>query len=135
MSYFVWDKSLDVSVQAMNEQHQVLIGMMNALYDKNQAGTAKAELISDAEALYTYVVKHFSDEEGYMTSIGFPGLAAHQKLHANLLGDLRGFIDAFASGADACFSAQFATFLNFWLATHIRGIDTKYGDYARSVVA
>jgi len=41
MAFFEWDKSLDVEVELMNQQHQTLIGMMEALYQKNEAGASK----------------------------------------------------------------------------------------------
>lgn len=132
MANFQWDASLDVGVEAMNQEHKILVGLMNSLYQKNQAGASKEELTAAAGELHAYVLKHFADEEEYMASIGFPALEAHKKLHANLLDELQKFLQAFQAGSETSISAEFETFLNFWLATHIRGIDYRYGDYAKS---
>jgi hemerythrin len=129
MAYFQWDNSLDVGIDAMNEEHKVLIGLMNALYEKNTQGADKNTLITAANALWDYVLQHFNNEERYMASIGFPNLEAHKKLHANLLTELQQFINNFKNGEATHLSKDFSTFLNFWLATHIRGIDFRYGDY------
>jgi hemerythrin len=128
--YFQWDSSLDVGVEAMNNEHKILISLMNDLYEKNAAGANKEELIQGASALWDYVIKHFADEEQYMASIAFPGIEAHKKLHANLLAELQQFIENFKNGNSSSLSKDFSTFLNFWLATHIRGIDFRYGDHA-----
>jgi hemerythrin len=131
MANFIWDTSLDVGVEAMNEEHKILIGLMNSLYEKNAAGASKDDLLASADELHAYVLKHFADEEAYMESVGFPGLQAHKQLHGNLLAELQTFFDSFKHGSDTSLSSKFSTFLNFWLATHIRGIDFIYGEHAK----
>ena len=135
MTAFVWDESLDVSVAEMNEQHRVLIGLMNILYSKNEQGADKSALLDSVEDLLRYVVQHFSEEEAYMAQIAFPNLEAHKTLHGRLLEDLHRFADAFKNSEEHKLSKEFALFLNLWLATHIRGIDTKYGRYAQTLKA
>ena len=135
MTAFVWDESLDVSVAEMNEQHRVLIGLMNTLYSKNEQGADKSALLDSVEDLLRYVVQHFNEEEAYMAQIAFPNLEAHKTLHGRLLEDLRRFADAFKNSEEHKLSKEFALFLNLWLATHIRGIDTKYGRYAQTLKA
>lgn len=127
MTYFEWDTSLDVNVQAMNDQHKKLIDLMNELQEKNEAGRGKQELIEAANALIAYTRKHFADEEQYMESIGYSRLESHKKLHENLLAELESRVEAFSAGQDPKLGDEFTTFLKTWLATHIRGIDTKYG--------
>jgi hemerythrin-like metal-binding protein len=133
MSFFEWDKSLDVSVEEMNEQHRTLIGFINAVFEKNFAGAPKAEIVKSIQELFSFVAKHFQDEEHYMASIKFPGLEAHKKLHGNLATDMTKLAEDFKNGPAEKISGEFSMFLKLWLSTHIRGIDTKYGDYARSL--
>jgi hemerythrin-like metal-binding protein len=127
MAFFEWDKSLDVGVAEMNQQHQALISLMETLYQQNLAGIPKAELLTTASELVNFVVKHFKDEEEYMRSKNFFGLEAHKKLHEHLLTDLANFVNDFSKGSNTKIGGEFITFLKFWLFTHIRGIDTKYG--------
>jgi len=127
MGYYQWDASLDIGVEAMNEEHKVLIGHMNTVYDKNMAKVPKEELEGSIQALFDYVIKHFADEEAYMASIQFPGLDAHRQLHDNLLTELKRHIEVFANSDATQVSEQFVMFLKLWLTTHIRGIDIKYG--------
>lgn len=127
MSFFEWDESLDVNVDSMNAQHKNLVNLMDALYTKNLAGVSKQELLNGLADLMQYVLKHFKDEEGYMESINFLGLETHKRLHQNLLNDLTIFVDNFKKSEAQQLSSEFIMFLKFWLSTHIRGIDTKYG--------
>jgi len=126
-----WDESLDVAVEPMNEQHRVLIDLMNTVYAKNSANAAKAEVETAIEDLMEYVVKHFRDEEAYMESMGFPGLDVHKKLHHNLLSELNRLLDGYKTEPANRIGNDFMVFLKFWLSTHIRGIDTLYGAHAR----
>ncbi|MDD2816602.1 MAG: hypothetical protein PHP00_12860 [Thiotrichaceae bacterium] len=77
-----------------------------------------------------YTRQHFREEEQYMGSLGFSGLEAHKRLHLNLLTDLTHFIEDFEQGSSDRISDDFTIFLKFWLSTHIRGIDTRYGQFA-----
>lgn len=127
MAYFEWDKSLDVGVEEMNQQHKTLIGLMDAVYQKNESGAPKQEIVGSIDNLVNFVLKHFKDEENYMASTNFPGLEAHKKVHGNLLTDISNLVDGFKNGTAEKLGTDFAIFLKFWLSTHIRGIDTKYG--------
>jgi hemerythrin-like metal-binding protein len=127
MAFFEWDSALDVGVAEMNEQHKTLIGLMEVLYQKNVAHHSKAELLTTTDELVNYVVKHFHDEEDYMASIQFPTLETHKQIHQHLMDDLGKLIEQFKKSHAEQLSNEFVMFLKFWLSTHIRGIDTKYG--------
>lgn len=135
MAFYAWDSSLDVGVEPMNQQHKILIGMMDALYVQNTNQTPKLQLIDSIDKLFGFVVKHFTEEEYFMASIGFPNLDAHKRLHQNLLRDLQTLGDDFKKSSDQKLSTEFTIFLKFWLSTHIMGIDTKYGVFAKQTGA
>ena len=65
------------------------------------------------------------DEEAYMASVNFAGLASHKLIHADLLktfSDHAGTIRA--NGGEV--PSGFLMFLKLWLTAHIKGIDMKY---------
>ncbi|MEN9461309.1 MAG: hypothetical protein RIS84_1329 [Pseudomonadota bacterium] len=130
MAFFEWDHSLDVGVEVMNQQHRILIRLMDTIYDKNTENAGKEELLKSIYAMVDYTRQHFRDEEQYMSSLGFSGLEAHKRLHLNLLTDLTRFVEDFEQGSIEKLSDDFTIFLKFWLSTHIRGIDTRYGQFA-----
>lgn len=130
MAFFEWDSSLDVGVEAMNQQHRELIGLMDVVYSKNREGVSKAELLNAIQAMMDYTRQHFREEEKFIASLGFSGLEPHKRLHLNLLTDLERFIEEFKNGDSQSIGDDFTIFLKFWLSTHIRGIDTRYGAFA-----
>ncbi len=129
MAFFEWDSALDVGVAEMNEQHKTLINLMEVLYQKNLESHSKAELITAIDNLVNYVVQHFHDEENYMASIQFPMLKTHKQIHQHLMDDLGKLIEQFKQSEITQLSGEFIMFLKFWLSTHIRGIDAKYGQH------
>ena len=129
MPFLNWDDSLDTGVTRMNDEHKVLIDLMNHLYDLNEVGSAKPTLQKAIQSLVDYTVKHFEDEENYMESIGFSGLKTHKIIHKQLLDKVTDFQRRFSDGHDTILGNEFFDFLRNWLIAHIKGIDIKYSDY------
>lgn len=134
MAFFEWDQALDVGVEAMNQQHRILIHFMDDVYSKNHENVEKAVLLNSIYAMMDYTRQHFREEENYMQSLGFTGLEAHKRLHLNLLADLTHFIQDFEHSSHEQISDDFTIFLKFWLSTHIRGVDTRYGQFAERLL-
>lgn len=128
MPLLEWDDSLDVHVDDMNDQHQVLLKMMNELYDGTAAGMTRIDAIDRLGKLFEYTVKHFKEEEEYMESIGYEGLKSHQLIHKNLIDRLTELANGFKDSTEEKLPADFFNFLKFWLSAHIKGIDMKYGE-------
>jgi hemerythrin len=127
MAYFKWNNELDINVDTMNEQHKILIGIMNDLYELNEEGASKAQLASTLDKLESYTRFHFNDEERLMESLDYEDIDRHKIIHKNLLAELYKHINKFHLDHDGL-SDDFFYFLRYWLSTHIRHIDRKYGN-------
>jgi hemerythrin len=125
-----WDNALDVGVEAMNKEHRDILDAMNVIFDAHEAGQ-RGEIINKHVArLGAVCVRHFADEERFMEDTGFPGLNTHRLIHEKLLQDLSSHAASIlAAGGTA--NEDFFGFLRRWLVAHIKGIDTKYGAYAK----
>lgn len=132
MAWYEWNKELDIHVTEMNDEHKVLIGLMNRLHEEMQTGKPKEALQKTFGELVTYTRRHFEDEEQYMYSINYPGLSTHKLIHAKLLNQLDGHYDAFQRGHGGV-GPQVFEFLKVWLNAHIKGIDMQYGEHSMSV--
>jgi hemerythrin len=134
MPIMCWNESLDVGVPAMNAEHQDILNAMNAIYDAHKAGESGGAINAQVARLGEICVRHFADEEHFMTAIGFPDLAIHRVMHAKLLEEFRDHAaDIEKAGGRA--NDAFFQFLKYWLSAHIRGVDVKYGRYANSTAA
>lgn len=131
MSQYRWDQTLDVGVEAMNDEHRILIDKMNIVYDLFAEGAAFNAQQTALDDLLAYAKQHFDEEEEYVASIQFEELGQHKIIHKMLLEKLGGERDkAVEAGA---IPESFFKMLSFWIVTHIKGVDTKYGAHAASL--
>jgi hemerythrin-like metal-binding protein len=132
MVWYEWSTGLDIHVSEMNDEHKVLIDLMNRLHEEAQAGQSKDVLQHTFHELVKFTRQHFQDEERYMYSINYPGLPTHRLIHAKLLSQLSGHYEDFCKGDGVVGPAVFE-FLKMWLNAHIRSIDIQYGEHSMSV--
>lgn len=130
--FFEWSPELALDVEAMDDQHEKLIGMMNRLSEQNDAGASRAELLEGLEQLARFTVEHFDAEEAYMQSIGYPKLERHKLIHGDLLKKLQEHVVKFRAG-DGRISRELLGFLKLWLGAHIKGIDRQYAEHGRGL--
>lgn len=129
MPIMLWDKTLDIGVEAMNRDHREILDVMNELFDAQGAGNSGTSINTLVARLGEVCTLHFSREEEYMRQTGYPGFVAHKALHEKLLTRYRDFATAIrTAGGNA--DAAFFNFLKFWLNSHIKGLDTKYAAHA-----
>lgn len=127
MGFLKWNDELDVGVDKFNSQHRTLISKMNDLYTVVENEGSKEEVLAALWTLGEYVVKHFKEEEEYFDSVGYVGSESHKIIHKKLLETYQGHVDTFKN-QNTTLGTEFFGFLKFWLTSHIKGIDTKYGD-------
>lgn len=124
----VWTKDLSVGVDSIDAQHQQLFKMADELFDAGKAGKSKEKVGELLNFLGAYTKQHFSDEEAYMKSINYPGLAEQQAAHKAFiaeLGKLQAEYDKSGSNISVIINAN--QMVVDWLTRHISGMDKKIG--------
>lgn len=80
-----WKKQFNIGVDSIDNAHRKLFSIVRKLIhlseDENNGPWACAEGI---KYFKNYAVKHFTDEETYMQSIGYQGYEMHKKLHDDM---------------------------------------------------
>lgn len=132
MSYFTWTNELDLGVDKMNDEHKVLIDLMNKLYDNDKRGANKAIITSDLEKLMSWTKEHFQHEEEFMESFNYPKINQHKLIHQKLIKDLTKHYEDYKAGSSPNLSEGFYSFLKLWLQAHIMGIDMQYGRHLQA---
>jgi len=134
MPIMTWDASLDVGVDAMNHEHQEILDAMNRIYDARAKGTTGPVIDNLVARLGAVTHRHFADEEAFMRKIGYPEFERHRTLHQRLLDQFNTHAQQIKAGGGVA-DDGFFNFLKFWLTSHIKGIDVKYGAHARGLAA
>ena len=128
MPYVLWDESLDVGVEAFNDDHRRLVGFINELHSGLVSGLGIAKMTHILEGLVDYTEKHFGREEKLMQEYGYPHYEKHRTAHQNLMAQVSDFKARLQSG-EKTFSLELMAFLKDWLINHIKGTDMVYRDF------
>ncbi len=130
LQQFVWNDKLMLGVGAMDDEHQILVGKINALIDAMSLQYIKADKIALYNAfkdLASYTREHFSHEEKFMETIGYPQLNSHKKIHEKLLEQVGRYGEQIERGT--LDDQKLISFLRNWLISHIMGVDMQYAHH------
>ncbi len=123
-----WNEKLSVGIEEIDEQHKVLVKLLNDLYgaiiQKNDAvviDNILAELVQ-------YTVVHFAVEESLMRIFDYPQYDEHRKHHLALTTQVLD-IQKKVKAREETVSMDLLNFLRSWLTNHIMIEDKHYGPY------
>jgi len=125
MSLVTWDETYSVRVKKLDEQHQKLFALLNALHEAMRHGSGQAAVREILQELATYTVTHFRAEEELMRKTDYQGFAAHQAEHQRFVAKVQQFTQDLEAGRNVS-SMQVVGFIKDWLAGHIRKADRSY---------
>ena len=125
MALVTRDQTYSVSVRRLDEQHQKLFALLNALHEAMRQGKGQAVVQDTLRELATYTVTHFRAEEELMRKTNYPGLAAHRAEHQRFVDKVNQFTQDLKAGGNVS-SLQVVGFIKEWLAEHIRRTDRSY---------
>ena len=125
---FHWSDSFNVNIQEVDEQHKVLVDLLNQLHHaiKDHRGKAASRHILDQLADYTRT--HFLLEESLMRVLHYPGLEIHKQQHEDLIKQIQE-LQHKLDYENVTITFELLHFLKNWLVKHILGTDKHYGPY------
>jgi len=129
-----WSSDLDVGVERMNDEHKNILELMNRIADAAEAGQRGPTVTTLIDKLDQVTIDHFRDEEAFMASINYEGLASHKLVHQSLLKKYGEFADRIHAD-NGELPHQFLEFLKLWLTAHIKGVDMNYSPKASMKLA
>lgn len=122
----VFDASFRTGITLIDDEHKVLFDIIGKIHE-----TIQKELVHDKfdaimdilDELREYTRVHFTDEENYMRSIGYEGLARQEILHQNFIDKLQELNLNDVDDNQEAYLYDFLTFLQNWLINHILKVD------------
>lgn len=122
----MWKESYRLGVECIDRQHMELFRMTDTLVQTAARGASAAECEEILHFLKQYVLEHFRDEEAYQASIGYAGLEAHKKEHAEFTRTIYQY-EARLRACDFSGSCmkELAGAVTAWLIYHVLDIDQK----------
>jgi hemerythrin len=126
MALITWTaEQYGTNVGFADDEHKVLFGLLNKLYDDATGGADRSVIGASLDALIAYVVDHFAHEEKEMDAKGYAGLAAHKAEHVALVGICADLQKKFHAG-EADVTDAVGQMVKGWLDSHIPTFDKAY---------
>ncbi|MCP3850939.1 MAG: hemerythrin family protein [Gammaproteobacteria bacterium] len=126
MSKFIeWSEELSVGIEEIDEQHKVLVGLINRMHVAIEEKHGSDVVISILSELADYTKIHFAVEESLMSILEYPGYQEHKDIHDELLEHVVELQKKVVSGK-LSISFELMHFLKSWLSKHILEEDMKY---------
>lgn len=125
--YMPWRQEYSVKVDSLDDQHKVLVQLINMLYKaklKNEPPKSYMDLV---DSLANYAISHFVYEEYQMERFGYPGFERHQPQHIEFISQVEQFLGEFKAGRKTL--DQLLEILRGWLANHILKEDMAYSSH------
>lgn len=122
-----WTEALSVKVDDMDNDHRILIDLINQLASAEKIGNRRiAESVLDE--LLNYAIDHFNREEQYLQQSGYPmpDLFAHKLQHAAFTESVQDIRWQYLHGFRPRINQEVLLFLRNWLSKHILVEDMKY---------
>jgi methyl-accepting chemotaxis protein len=120
-----WGKRYHIGINMIDEQHKVLVDLINQLYATFGRDNQKKQQKEVIRKLVEYTVWHFGNEEKIFKKIGYSDTPNHIVQHEKFIDKMKKFEQEVKDG-NAVVSFDIINFLKDWLINHILKIDTKY---------
>ncbi|MBF0584362.1 MAG: bacteriohemerythrin [Magnetococcales bacterium] len=125
-----WTDKLLVHIPSIDQDHQRLVALINALYNSSNRGEGRDDLGNILNELVNYTATHFKREEDAFVKTNYPDAAAHKALHGRFVDQVLAFQKQYHEG-EAYIDMKLLKLLREWLVDHIMAADTQYAKHLR----
>lgn len=123
-----WTSAWSIQVPSIDSQHRLLVSIIGQLQEAMLQGKARQTIVPLFGVLNQYTKFHFEYEEHLLEEHGYPGLEAHQRVHAGIISRLQALEDQYAAGRISA-GSPLMQFLRTWLMDHIGVHDRQYAPF------
>ena len=133
MKNIIWDETLSVEVDEIDEDHRRLVDLFNILSHSVAEGDATDYIEAVLEELISCTIWHFRHEERLMLKYKYEGFVEHKAEHRDLIDSVKELQQKFHK-ENKLLTNEDIEFLADWLTEHILGQDMKLGFYLMRVM-
>lgn len=124
-----WTPNMSVGVSVFDEDHKMLVNLVNELHDAIEAGHSHQVLGSIIDRLVDYARFHCSREELIFDQTGYPDSEGHRREHQALFHTAAAMQEKFKSDTSSRFALEVMNYMYGWLVHHIQGSDKLYAPH------
>jgi hemerythrin len=131
MASLIWNQTSTVGVQALDDQHGILLDALNELRLALLQGSELRAIRSMLSRVAELMRMHVESEDRLLALHGFPGLVAHRAEKQRLLARLEQFDIRFEQRQTPA-AYELVEYLRKWFTTHTSAEGRKYGQFLQS---
>ena len=124
MELLSWKTEYSVGIDAVDHEHQEMIGMINETYKELRGSKDPAAIEQFLGDIHMSISAHFALEERVMRQAEYGEYEAHKEDHESLLDQIRDLMDAFDENADEGLPLLQEQ-LSDWFGSHFATFDAR----------
>ena len=125
-----WKDSMLIGVEKIDAQHRKLVSAIDELMEACTKGQGRDRIEGTLAFAVDYAKEHFAYEEKLQAEKGFPGMAAHKRLHADFLKTVSKLVSEYKqTGPTVTLVGKLNKSLVEWVINHISTEDKKLGQH------
>jgi hemerythrin len=132
MATYIWDNSLSVGNNSMDDQHKELFRILNSLDEAIGHTEVELDVNSVIEDLEKYVTVHFKSEEALMSKASYSRLDIHVQKHDYFIEKIAMLKRDIEHGRPVS-ALDLLCFLAKWLRDHIMTEDKQYEEAVKGL--
>lgn len=84
MPFLTWSTEFEFGISEIDSQHHNWLDILNRFYDHLEGKNMKEHLLTLIDEAIDYTHYHFSEEEKFMTRIGYPAIDEQKSMHKEI---------------------------------------------------
>ena len=133
MKELIWNDTLSVEVDEVDEDHRRLVDLYNILNHAVEDNDKPDYIEAVLEELISLTIWHFRHEERLMIKFDYEEFEDHKAEHQDLIESSRELQDKFRSQGKQLTNEDIE-YLEIWLTRHILTTDMRLGTFLNSVM-
>ncbi len=121
----LWDDRFLLGIEEIDKQHKELVKLLEEFGKMLAKGDRQSAIDFLLSKVKDYIEFHFTYEEAFQESIGYPELEQHKKAHQIFVKEYEKVLELLNKGDEKAVR-ELNAFLIGWLFTHIDKTDRKY---------
>jgi len=126
----VWKAQYSVNHTGLDGQHKELFRLAAQVYGLDANAATKSKIRELLNSFFSYMKKHFSEEEEYMRIIGYPDIEEHRVQHQEIINSFNGVIKK--SNDLKEIREAMRMIVRVWLVEHIMRHDMQYEKWRKA---
>ena len=131
MQVVAWDGQYATGNPMLDEQHQRLFVMINALHAAIMTQCGREAVLTELERFARTTTDHFASEDRLMMQQGYPQARRHRDCHVHLAAKANAMVYDFRAGKLKV-SPSLSQFLGDWIRQHIEEEDRELIEWVKA---